>query len=300
MNLNILPDNWICDHCNNVNKPYEYKCHGKEIINNLECKKQNIHQKEILDTVVSPTNAINHQPKSSHQLIQYNNTNSHHSSLKSPSKDKITPSLERKNTEKKLTTYTNEKKSCICYTNYNESVIKNNICTLCNRYVENVKTNENSIKKRYQQQESNCSNSNRPSSSSTLYKKQDSMNKITENVKLKKEELIRDTGSHATQLNNKFRSPSSNITTAKPRSTTINRYKDIYIEDEEVVSGNNQNQANPFGKAKGNEANYRSNHGANNSNITSNRLNSAKKKSESSHHTISVTNPTATLTRTRK
>jgi hypothetical protein len=29
---NILsPDNWICDFCNTINKPYEFKCHGKNL-----------------------------------------------------------------------------------------------------------------------------------------------------------------------------------------------------------------------------------------------------------------------------
>lgn len=62
--------------------------------------------------------------------------------------------MEKKLSEKKLNTIMSEnslKKSCICYTKYNETVIKNNICTVCNRYIENI--NDYSIKKKYQLQE---------------------------------------------------------------------------------------------------------------------------------------------------
>ena len=93
------------------------------------------------------------------------NSNSKNNLIKSPNKEdrKNVLSLDRKNSEKKITQATNLtnnissdgllKKTCICHTYYNESVIKNNICTICNRYVENTNINENTIKKRYQQQE---------------------------------------------------------------------------------------------------------------------------------------------------
>ena len=97
------------------------------------------------------------------------NPNSNHNTIKSPSKDNDKKSsnygqytgsstLEKKSSEKRLNSanpHTNyashqahqDKKNCICYSNYNDTVIKNNICSLCNRYVEN---HGDSIKKRYQ------------------------------------------------------------------------------------------------------------------------------------------------------
>jgi hypothetical protein len=30
-NNSLTPDNWICDYCNSINKPYEYKCRGKNL-----------------------------------------------------------------------------------------------------------------------------------------------------------------------------------------------------------------------------------------------------------------------------
>jgi hypothetical protein len=30
-NKSLSPDNWICNYCNSINKPYEYKCRGKKI-----------------------------------------------------------------------------------------------------------------------------------------------------------------------------------------------------------------------------------------------------------------------------
>jgi hypothetical protein len=48
-----------------------------------------------------------------------------------------------------------KKTSCICYTNYNESVIRNNVCTICNRHVDVTNNYENTIKRKYQQQEIN-------------------------------------------------------------------------------------------------------------------------------------------------
>ncbi len=73
--------------------------------------------------------------------------------------------FEVKNTDKKhLNNYTSNGlhntiehttilKRCICYTNYcGDNLIKNKVCTICNRNVENVNTCDNSIKKKYQQE----------------------------------------------------------------------------------------------------------------------------------------------------
>jgi hypothetical protein len=134
----------------------------------LDCKKTNSVQKEILDNMVSHnTNNLN-KPNTINS-----NPNSNYSTIKSPSKDTDKKptlynqntqhgqynTLEKKPSEKRLSSanpHSNyashqEKKNCICYSNYNDSVIKNNICSLCNRYVEN---HGDSIKKRYQQQDS--------------------------------------------------------------------------------------------------------------------------------------------------
>jgi hypothetical protein len=91
-----------------------------------------------------------------------NNPNSFNKhNIKSPNKEEKKPTLERKMTEKKLqNNYTSnnnnesmKKPSCICYSNYDESFIRNNICRFCNRYIENNSQYENTIKKKYQQQE---------------------------------------------------------------------------------------------------------------------------------------------------
>jgi hypothetical protein len=118
----------------------------------IDCKKVNINQKEILETVL----AANSRPS-----LQ-SNPSSNFNTLKSPNKEDRR-AIERKPIEKRLTsanpqahysTNNEVKKSCICQTNFNENVIKNNICSLCNRYVDGVNTHGDSIKKRYQQQES--------------------------------------------------------------------------------------------------------------------------------------------------
>ena len=87
--------------------------------------------------------------------------------MKSVIKEEPKPihSLDRKNTDKKLssnyTAYNNHNtaehptilKKCLCYTNYCvDNIIKNKVCTICNRHVDNINTYENSIKKKYQQE----------------------------------------------------------------------------------------------------------------------------------------------------
>jgi hypothetical protein len=70
-------------------------------------------------------------------------------------KNTSTPSLQKKPSEKKINTanYYSEntkvetKKTCICYTNYDETFIRNNICRFCNRYIEKTSSHDNSIKK---------------------------------------------------------------------------------------------------------------------------------------------------------
>jgi hypothetical protein len=70
-------------------------------------------------------------------------------------KNTSTPSLQKKPSEKKINVanYYSEnnkndvKKTCICYTNYDETFIRNNICRFCNRYIEKTHTHENSIKR---------------------------------------------------------------------------------------------------------------------------------------------------------
>ena len=79
--------------------------------------------------------------------------------------DKPISSFDVKNTDKKhLNNYTTNSlhnttehatilKKCICYTNYcGDNLIKNKVCTICNRNVDNVNTCDNSIKKKYQQE----------------------------------------------------------------------------------------------------------------------------------------------------
>lgn len=138
-NMTGIPDNWICEICTSINKAYEYKCQ--------ECKKVNYAQKEALENVVVTGIGVNNP---STKLV------------KSPIKDdkKGILSVDKKTSDKKAVSvhpgdHAGLKKNCICYTNYNESVIKNNICTICNRYVESIISHENTIKKRYQQETSN-------------------------------------------------------------------------------------------------------------------------------------------------
>ena len=86
--------------------------------------------------------------------------------------------------------------------------------------------------------------------------------------------------------NSKFRSPSSNPTTIKPRSTTINRYKDVYTESNEDELVSNKAKERPSCNT------------ISASNVAHSRLNStAKKKPEVTIHTHSNA---ATLTKPRK
>ena len=69
-------------------------------------------------------------------------------------KNPSTASLQKKPSEKKLQVVNyysentkNDKKTCICYTNYDETFIRNNICRFCNRYIDKVPTHESSIKR---------------------------------------------------------------------------------------------------------------------------------------------------------
>jgi hypothetical protein len=70
-------------------------------------------------------------------------------------KNTSTPILNKKPSEKKInvTNYYSEntnaetKKICICYTNYDETFIRNNICRFCNRYIEKTHSHDNSIKR---------------------------------------------------------------------------------------------------------------------------------------------------------
>jgi hypothetical protein len=114
---------------------------------------------------------------------QIEKMNTYKEKIISPIKDekKSIHSLERRHTDKKVTSYTKNNnikindiknlnysshnsnhntiehpthiKKCICYTNYcTENIIKNKTCTICNRYVESINSYENSIKKKYQQE----------------------------------------------------------------------------------------------------------------------------------------------------
>ena len=75
-------------------------------------------------------------------------------------KNTSTPSIQKKSTKVLTNNYHSENlktetikkdKVCICYSNYDESFVRNNICRFCNRYIENLNY-ENSIKKIYQQE----------------------------------------------------------------------------------------------------------------------------------------------------
>jgi hypothetical protein len=136
----------------------------------VDCKKTNSMQKEILDSLASQSNTGQNHNSSLKSNIN-SNPSSNYNTIKSPSKDNDKKSshygqytsntLEKKSSEKRLSSanpHSNyvshqahqEKKNCICYSNYNDTVIKNNICSLCNRYVEN---HGDSIKKKYQPQD---------------------------------------------------------------------------------------------------------------------------------------------------
>lgn len=109
-----------------------------------------------MSNVVSP---LGNQNKMMQPSAHFN-TNTHYNTVKSPNKEiKITQKSEKRPSSSNFSTL--DKKSCICFANYNESIIKNNICTLCNRYVENTNNYENYIKKRYQQESAGNLNSNR-------------------------------------------------------------------------------------------------------------------------------------------
>jgi hypothetical protein len=137
---------------------------------NLDCKKINLLQKDLLEHVVlTGVNLSNNNQNNYTNTNSYNTNHNPNSKLSnnlmSPQREakddrKSTLSLDRKTDKKNLPANNNFndgslKKSCICHTNYNENVIKNNICSICNRYVENTNLNENTIKKRYQQQDAN-------------------------------------------------------------------------------------------------------------------------------------------------
>ena len=116
----------------------------------LECKKINFNQREILENVIIG-NETEHKPKHSLQI----NPKIHQFSIKSNTdQGKGNPlGLDRKYSEQKFSSNTQpknsiepKKKVCICYSTNKDVNIKNNICSLCNRYVEG--SNDSSIKKR--------------------------------------------------------------------------------------------------------------------------------------------------------
>jgi hypothetical protein len=76
-------------------------------------------------------------------------------------KNPSTPALEKKPSSKTIITnnYLSEnqksdiKRACICYSNYDESYIKNGICRFCSRNVDTI-SHDQSLKKKYQEQAS--------------------------------------------------------------------------------------------------------------------------------------------------
>lgn len=254
-------ETWFCDFCKKLNKPYEYKCQ--------DCRKVNINQREILETLITGNTNGEAKPKPSL---------TNQSSLKSPKDDKkIHPTLERKNTEKRLACADNTinnngsmKKVCPCLTN-SEKVVKNNICTLCNRYIE-FTNHEGSFKRKIENKDHSPYHRN---SSQSSHKKEPPIR--PSDPKLKKEDSV-------SNLNSKYRSPSSNVTPSKTRpSSSLNKHKDILIEDEEAQ--------NPFGKVKETKSNV-------------SRINSShskpKKKAESILLGNTPSQHSATLTKGRK
>jgi len=151
-----------------MNKKSEPRCQGNILcltnINNKDCNK-------ILKDFSAEK--LSNNEKRHHSSLKRNSNHAvdvigtYKESIKTSTKDENKPIYcsDVKITDKKpLNNYTTNilhntieqatiLKKCICYTNYcGDNLIKNKVCTICNRYVDNVNTCDNSIKKKYQQE----------------------------------------------------------------------------------------------------------------------------------------------------
>jgi hypothetical protein len=128
-------------------------------------KKEEVYN--INNTNTNTINVNNTSPNSNSNNFSFKNKNKNNNKTEEPQINKQNPSIiQRKNSSEKksVNNYVTEpiqnkpsdnskKTTCLCYSNYDESFIRNNICRFCNRFIDNPHVYENTIKKKYQLQQ---------------------------------------------------------------------------------------------------------------------------------------------------